>query len=66
MDREVVRELIQKELNLMSLHRELSQILATGYRHGMMKREYRELREILGGSGASERVAADIVASIET
>lgn len=65
MDREVVRELIQKELSLTGLHRELSQILSTGYRHGMMKRDYSELREILGGSGASERVAADMVASLE-
>lgn len=65
MDKEVVRELIQKDLNLTGLHSELSQILCTGYRHGMMKKDYRELREILGGSGASERVAADIVASLE-
>lgn len=65
MDREVVRELIQKELNLTGLYRELSQILSTGYRHGMLKRDYSELREILGGSGASERVAADMVASLE-
>lgn len=65
MDREVVRELIQNQLNLTGLHRELSQILSTGYRHGMMKRDYSELREILGGSGASERVAADMVASLE-
>ena len=66
MDREVVRELIQGELNLTGLHRELSMILASGYRHSIMKNDYRELREILGGSGASERVAADIVASLES
>ena len=65
MDREVVRELIQEELSLRSLHRELAQILVTGYRHGMMKKDYRELREILGGTGASERVAADMVAALK-
>lgn len=65
MDREVVRELIQGDMNPSSLHQELSDILATGYRHEIMKRDYAELRQVLGGGGASARVAADIVASLD-
>ena len=64
MDREVVRELIQAGLNAVSLHRELEEILVTGYRHDRIKADYRELRTILGGGGASERVAADMSDSL--
>ena len=64
MDREVVRELIQADLNPVSLHGELEEILVTGYRHERIKAGYRELRLILGGSGASERVAADMAVNL--
>lgn len=64
MDREVVTELIQGDLNLKRLHQELSDILSTGYRYKLIKKDYSQLREILGGSGASERVAADIVSNL--
>lgn len=64
MDREVVRELIQGDMNPSGLHQELSDILATGYRHEIMKKDYAELRKVLGGGGASGRVAADMVASL--
>lgn len=64
MDREVVRELIQDDLKLVNLHRELALILSTGYRHQVIKKDYTELREILGGGGASGRVAADMVSNL--
>ncbi len=64
MDREVVRELIQGDLNPAKLHRELADILVTGYRNEVVRKDYAELRGILGGGGASERVAADIVKNI--
>ncbi len=64
MDREVVRELIQGDLSPEILHQELSDILLTGYRHELMKKDYMELREILEGGGASERVAADMVSNL--
>lgn len=64
MDREVVRELIQDDLNQSRLHTELQDILVTGYRHGIIKRDYNDLREILGGRGASERVAEDMVRNL--
>ena len=64
MDREVVKELIQEGLNSVSLHRELEEIVATGDRHKSIKADYRELRTILGGGGASGRVAADMMESL--
>lgn len=64
MDREAVRELIQGDLSNARLHRELGEILVTGFRHQMIKKDYSVLREILGGSGASERVAADMVSNL--
>jgi lipid-A-disaccharide synthase len=66
MDREAVRELIQGDLNNARLHRALQEILVTGYRHQMNKNDYTELRGILGGGGASGRVAADMVGSLKT
>lgn len=65
MDREVVRELIQNDLNQSRLHSELQDILVTGYRHRIIKRDYNELREILGGRGASERVAEDMLRNLQ-
>lgn len=65
MDREVVRELIQSDMNQARLHRELQDILVTGYRHDVIKRDYSELREILGGRGASARVAEDMVRNMQ-
>ncbi|MBE0676008.1 MAG: lipid-A-disaccharide synthase, partial [Bacteroidales bacterium] len=65
MDREVVRELIQNDMTQARLHSELQDILVTGYRHEIIKRDYSELREILGGSGASERVAEDMLKNLK-
>lgn len=65
MDREVVRELIQNDLNQGRLHSELQCILATGYRHEAIKRDYGILREILGVSGASARVAEDMTRNLQ-
>ncbi len=64
-DREVVRELVQNDLNQARLHSELQDILITGYRHEIIKRDYRELRELLGGMGASERVAEDMLRNLQ-
>jgi lipid-A-disaccharide synthase len=64
MDREVVRELIQKELNQVNLHRELQSIIKSGYKHERIRSDYRQLRKVLGGSGASARVADDMVVNL--
>lgn len=61
MDRKVVHELIQGDLNQMNLHRQLQSIIKSGFKHEIIKSDYRQLRRILGGSGASARVAADMI-----
>ncbi|WP_294290598.1 lipid-A-disaccharide synthase [uncultured Chryseobacterium sp.] len=60
MDREVVKELIQNELNTNSLVEELKKILTTEKRSEVF-RDYQLLREKLGGKGASENAAEVIV-----
>ncbi|MGB0974146.1 MAG: lipid-A-disaccharide synthase [Flavobacteriaceae bacterium] len=60
MDREVVKELIQKEFNSEQLSVELKKILAPSYRAQMFT-DYYALEQKLGGSGASETTAELIV-----
>lgn len=59
MDREVVTELIQNDLNTKSLVKELKCILEGESREKMLK-EFELLRQKLGGKGASDH-AADII-----
>jgi lipid-A-disaccharide synthase len=57
MNAEVVKELIQFEMNAEKLTTELNKLLYDNdYRQKMLK-NYEKLREKLGGTGASERVA---------
>lgn len=59
MDKEVVKELIQNELNTKNLVEELKLIL--GENRNKILSDYSELREKLGGKGASENAAEIIV-----
>ncbi|SDQ83595.1 lipid-A-disaccharide synthase [Chryseobacterium soldanellicola] len=59
MDREVVKELIQNDLNTKNLVEELKNIL-NGEKRTQLLREYELLKEKLGGSGASNN-AAEII-----
>lgn len=63
MDREVVKELIQQDLNEKSLKKELSKILE-GQNRDKMLQSYTELKEKLGDGGASKR-AAEVVCDIQ-
>ncbi|ANW95466.1 lipid-A-disaccharide synthase [Wenyingzhuangia fucanilytica] len=60
MDREVVKELLQDELNKENLIIELDKILS-GEGRAKMLADYQELHEKLGGVGASEKLAAAIL-----
>ena len=62
MDREVVKELIQNDLNTNNLVEELKKILETEKRTQLL-RDYDLLREKLGGKGASEN-AADVILKV--
>lgn len=59
MDREVVKELIQNDLNKDNLVQALQHILSETGRSNM-RSHYAELRQRLGGSGASQRTAKSI------
>lgn len=56
MDKEVVKELIQQELNNKQITAELTKILNPVYKEHLMK-QYAELSRILGGPGASLHTA---------
>lgn len=59
MDREVVRELIQGDLNSENLVAELKKLLDPAYRK-QIQADYTELRQKLGDEGASDRLAERI------
>ncbi len=62
MDRLVVKELIQNDLSLESLNLELQKLLPDSDEREQMLKDFKELKEKLGGSGASEK-AAEIILS---
>lgn len=64
MDRGIVRELVQNDLTQKNLHTELLNIISSGYRHGIIKSDYRQLRRVLGERGASSRIASDMVQNL--
>ena len=62
MNREVVKELIQNDLNSKQLKKELLKILNSKYRTVLLN-DYQELETKLGGTGASEKTAKLIMNS---
>ncbi|MEO8588251.1 MAG: lipid-A-disaccharide synthase [Flavobacteriales bacterium] len=64
MGREVVRELIQGDLNEANLRKEIARLVVEGpYRSGMIA-DLTSLRTLLGGPGASEKVATAVWKSL--
>lgn len=57
LEKEAVRELIQRDLNTGNLVAELNQILPDGKKHQQILGDYQLLRAKLGGRGASARAA---------
>lgn len=64
MDREVVRELIQHECNPTQIREELSLILEGGSKREQMLKDYADLKNVLGGGGASKKVALSLLDKI--
>lgn len=60
MDKPLVRELIQSDLNRENLRQALTEILSPE-KAAEIQTGYAELRERLGGGGASERAAAEVL-----
>ena len=65
MDSEVVKELLQYDLNKEKIRNELDLILRGGNNRDGMIMNYRLLKTKLGGTGASERIAKDIFNSLK-
>ena len=64
MDKEVVKELIQEELNTKNLKLELNKILNSESRTILLN-NYAELKQKLGGEGASKKTAELIINSFK-
>lgn len=58
--KEIVKELIQKQLNTQELQKELAALLVGAARTQQLE-EYAQLRQLLGSSGASDRAAEGII-----
>lgn len=56
-----VKELIQNDFNSYLLYDELDRLVKNEFYRQAMLRDYEEIRQRLGGRGASERAAAEIV-----
>lgn len=61
MQRTVVEELIQDKLTIDNAYNELIAILPGGAKAQTMREDYEKLADQIGGAGASERVADDII-----
>ena len=60
LDKPLVKELIQTDLTPARISAELKLLLYSGERKKELQEGYRELREVLGGGGASKRMAQAI------
>ncbi len=65
LQREAVREMVVYKPSVDEAERELRSILIGGEKREKMLSDFAELREIIGGAGASDRFAADIVKTIQ-
>lgn len=63
MDKEVVKELIQGDMNEDNVAKELDLVLHNGKRQRQLLEDYDELKDRLGNAGASEK-AADIICEL--
>ena len=65
MGREVVREMVVYKPSVAEAEQELRSIMLGGSKREKMLADFDELRAIIGGAGASDRFAADIVKTIQ-
>ena len=65
LDRPVFRELIQEDFNTAAVFAELRRITEDSSYRAKMEEGYRDIREALGSSGASEAIAEEMVARLK-
>ena len=63
--REAVRELVCSKLDMEALRDEVAAILEGGAEREKMLRDFEELSQMIGGEGASDRFAKDMVNSLK-
>lgn len=63
--REAVREMVCAKLDMDEAERELRAIVSGGAKREKMLADFDELRELIGGEGASERFAAEMVKELK-
>ncbi|MDR2358568.1 MAG: lipid-A-disaccharide synthase [Prevotellaceae bacterium] len=66
MNREVVRELVQHDLNTANLQAELQALLPNGNKRAAQLNDYAELRRCLGEQGAAKRIALAMTRELRT
>lgn len=64
LDREAVKELIQQEMTPQRIAEEMQGLLHDGPRRANIMADYDQLHHILGGPGASERTATEVLKSL--
>lgn len=64
MDQEIVKELIQSELNTKNLKAELDKVLIHEQSRNKLLDNYKKLKQKLGGSGASEKTATHLLKTL--
>ena len=64
-DKEVVKELIQQDLTVANMVSELDSVLSEEGT-AIMKQNYIDLKDLLGGVGASERISSAIVRDLKS
>ncbi len=64
LNREAVKELIQKDCNATLIEQELSEIIVGGMKREKMLNDYNELEQILGAGGASSKIAHALLKTI--
>ena len=65
LDREAVREIVCAKIDLDSAEAELRSILKGGNKREKMLADFAELSALIGGEGASQRFAAEIVKTLK-
>jgi lipid-A-disaccharide synthase len=65
MNREVVREMVVYKPSVDEAEKELRALLPGGEKREKMLKDFDELRTLIGGTGASERFAQDIVTTLQ-
>jgi lipid-A-disaccharide synthase len=66
MGKEVVKELIQQDCNPDAIRQELQQIIIGGKKRASILENYKELKKIVGGGGASDKVAQSLLKTIRS